>query len=226
MGKKFEELSTLREVKDFAKKIDEAVYWAMCKVISDRLPVKELGKSWVFPFDILLIGGDDIVLVTPAAQAMPVAYALAELFYMLTNEEQRQDSKEQAETHSLSVSVVLAPTNYPFSLMLNLVEDTLKFAKKDGSKVVEKEKSAYGKTRINFLVVSGNTSQSFSKVYKLLHQKDEKSQHSFYATMRPYTLERLKFLLEMLQEGSRLALGRTNYIGYARRSCNLIFQHR
>jgi len=209
MGKKFEEISTLREVQDFAQKIDEAVYWAMCKVISDRLPVKELGKSWVFPFDILLIGGDDIVLVTPAAQAMPVAYALAERFYTLTNGEQRQDSREQAETHSLSVGVVLAPTNYPFSLMLNLVEDTLKFAKKDGSKEIEKEKSEYGKTRINFLVVSGNTSQSFRKVYKLLHQKDKKSQHSFYATMRSYTLERLKFLLEMLQEGSRLALGRT-----------------
>lgn len=208
MGKKFEELSTLREVQDFAQKIDEAVYWAMCKVISDRLPVKERGKkSWVFPFDILLIGGDDIVLVTPAAQAMPVAYALAERFYTLTNGEPRQDSKEQAETHSLSVGVVLAPTNYPFSLMLNLVEDTLKFAKMDGSKVVEQEKHAYEKTRINFLVVSGNTSQSFGKVYKLLHQK--KSLHSFYATMRPYMLEQLKFLLEMLQEGSRLDLGRT-----------------
>ncbi len=207
MGKKFEELSTLREVQDFAQKIDEAVYWAMCKVISDRLPVKEPRESRVFPFDILLIGGDDIVLVTPAAQAMPVAYALAERFYTLTNGEQRQDSREQAETHSLSVGVVLAPTNYPFSLMFNLVEDTLKFAKMDGSKVVEQEKHAYEKTRINFLVVSGNTSQSFGKVYKLLHQK--KSQHSFYATMRPYTLEQLKFLLEMLQEGSRRALGRT-----------------
>jgi hypothetical protein len=207
MGKKFEELSTLREVQDFAQKIDEAVYWAMCEVISDRLPVKEPRKSRAFPFDILLIGGDDIVLVTPAAQAMPVAYALAERFYALTNGEQRQDSREQAETHSLSVGVVLAPTNYPFSLMFNLVEDTLKFAKMDGSKVVEQEKHAYEKTRINFLVVSGNTSQSFGKVYKLLHQK--KSQHSFYATMRPYTLEQLKFLLEMLREGSRRALGRT-----------------
>jgi hypothetical protein len=221
MGKKFEELSTLREVQDFAQNIDQAVYWAMCKVISDRLPVKKLGESWVFPFDILLIGGDDIVLVTPATQAMPVAYALAEQFYALTNGEQQQDSTAQAETngqqrrdrtkqpetHSRSVGVVLAPTNYPFSLMLNLVEDTLKFAKKDGSKVNEKEKSKYGKTRVNFLVISGNTSQSFSNVYKLLHQK--KSQHSFYATMRPYTLEQLKFLIEMLQEGNRLALGRS-----------------
>jgi hypothetical protein len=209
MGKKLDELSTLQEIQDFAQKIDEAVYWAMCEVVSDHLPVKDLGESWVFPFDILLIGGDDLVLVTPAAQAMAVAYALAERFYVLANGNQQRDSTKQTEKHSLSVGVVLAPTNYPFSLLLNLVEDTLKFAKKDGSKVLAKKESEYGRTRINFLVVSGNTSQSFGKVYDLWHRKGKTSQHSFYATMRPYTLEQLKFLLVMLREGSRHSLGRS-----------------
>ena len=179
----------------------------MCEVVSDLLPVKELEKRWVFPFDILLIGGDDLVLVTPAAQAMTVASALAERFYTLANEEQQPESAGQTETHSLSVGVVLAPTNYPFSLLLKLVEDTLKFAKKDGSKAATKKGSEYGKTRINFLVVSGNTSQSFGKVYDLLHRKKKTS--SFYATMRPYTLEKLQFLLTMLRTGSQLALGRS-----------------
>ncbi len=206
MGRKMEKLSTLQEIEEFADKIDQAVYWTMCEVISDHLPV----EGWVFPFDILLIGGDDIVLVTPAAQAMPVAYALAERFYALTNGEAQQDDKEEEEKNTLSASVVLAPTNYPFSLLLNLAEDTLKFAKKDGSKIVEKKEGKYEKTRVNFLVVSGSTSQSFGKVYDMLRRKkDKKSPHPFYATMRPYTLEQLKFLLTMLQEGSRLALGRS-----------------
>jgi hypothetical protein len=229
MGRAIEKLKTLHEIQVFAKKIDEAVYWAMCDVISDRLPAKQLGEeTWIFPFDILLIGGDDIVLVTPAAQAMPIAYALAKRFYTLTNGEQEQDNREHAETysptikneekerkdkdketHSLSVAVVLAPTNYPFSLMRHLAEDALKFAKKDGSKTFATKESKYGKTRVNFLVVSGSTSQDFGKVYKQLHREDEASQRSFYATVRPYTLEQLEFLLAMLQEGSRLALGRS-----------------
>lgn len=219
MGKKLDELSTLREVQNFAKEIDEAVYWATCQVIADHLPTKELKKDvWVFPFDILLIGGDDIVLVTPAAQAMEVAYALAKHFYLFANKlqeqesresQEKQESKKSEEAHSLSVSVVLAPTNYPFSLLQILAEDALKFAKKDGSKANTKKESKYGKTRVNFLVVSGSTSQSFDKVYSTLHRKDQGYQHSFYATMRPYTLEQLHFLLTMLKKGSKLALGRS-----------------
>lgn len=210
MGKKLDKLLTLREVQNFAKEIDEAVYWATCQVIADHLPARERDKdtnTWVFPFDILLIGGDDIVLVTPATQAMGVAHALAEQFYLLAN--QQRESKEPGEAHSLSVAVVLAPTNYPFSLLQTLAEDALHFAKKDGSKADTRKESKYGKTRVNFLVVSGSTSQSFDKVYSTLHRKDQAYQNSFYATMRPYTLEQLHFLLNMLKKGSKLALGRS-----------------
>jgi len=219
MGKKLDELSTLRDVQDFAQRIDDAVFWATCQVIADHLPARERDKdknTWVFPFDILLIGGDDIVLVTPAAQAMEVAYGLAEQFYLFANKEQEnrnpqeaQEKKKSEEAHSLSVSVILAPTNYPFSLLQTLAEDALKFAKKDGSKTDMRKKSDYGKTRVNFLVVSGSTSQSFDKVYGTLHRKDQAYQNSFYATMRPYTLEQLHFLLNMLKKGSKLALGRS-----------------
>jgi hypothetical protein len=206
MGQAMEKLETLREVRAFAKKIDDAVYWAMCDVIHDHLPAEKLRKeNWMFPFDILLIGGDDIVLVTPAAQAMPFAHALAKRFYVLANKER----KEEEEEHSLSVAVVLAPTNYPFSLMRDLAEDALKFAKKDGSKTFATKKSDYGKTRVNFLVVAGSTSQSFQKAYNHLRKKYKDAHRSFYATMRPYTLEQLEFLLTMLREGRQLSLGRT-----------------
>ncbi len=206
MGRAIEKLATLREVEKFAKDIDNAVYWAMGDVISASLPPKQLGEeTWIFPFDILLIGGDDIVVVTPAAQAMPFAHALAKRFY----EEANKDRQEDEEEHSLSASVVLAPTNYPFSLLRDLAEDALKFAKKDGSKTFAAKKSDYGKTRVNFLVVAGSTSQGFGNVYNHLHRKYEDSQRSFYATMRPYTLEQLEFLLTMLREGRRLSLGRT-----------------
>ena len=216
MGKKLDTLKTLREVQIFAENIDEAIYWATCEAIHTHLPVQEQDDLRVFPFDILLIGGDDIVLVTPATQAMAVAQTLAEQFYTIANgnrpngePQPQQDSTAQVEKHTLSVGVVLAPVNYPFSLLLTLAEDTLKFAKRDGSKTNPLKESQYGKTRLNFLVVSGSTSQNFSKVYDLLHAKDEKSRHAFYATMRPFTVEQLRFLLDMLTKGNKYALGRT-----------------
>jgi hypothetical protein len=222
MGQKLDKLATLEEVQKFAQHIDEALYWAMAEVISTHLPVKSNGSDdpVVFPFDILLMGGDDIVLVTPASLAMPVAHALAAKFFAYANgkfdessaQQKQPDNKQDdpGKAHTLSIGVVLAPINYPFALLLNLVEDTLKFAKKDGSKPGAAQASKYSKTRVNFLVVSGNTSQSFEKVYQTLHKKDrEKARTSFYATMRPYTLEQLAFLLEHLKKGNRYALGRS-----------------
>lgn len=216
MGKKLDTLETLQEVQDFAELIDDAIYWATCEAIHAHLPVQEQDDLHVFPFDILLIGGDDIVLVTPATQAMAVAHTLAERFYTIANGEprngepqQQQDSTAKQEKHTLSVGVVLAPVNYPFPLLHKLAEDTLKFAKRDGSKTNLLKESQYGKTRLNFVVVSGSTSQSFSKVYDLLHSKDDQSRHAFYATLRPFTVEQLRFLLTMLTKGHTLALGRT-----------------
>ncbi len=224
MGRKIEDLKTLLEIQEFALNIDKAVYWAMCDVIQDQLPVKKGIDGLVFPFDILLIGGDDLVFVAPAAQAMSVAHALAKQFYKFANQdksandnqdEQAKDKEKkecgdgtkEAEKHSLSIGVVLAPTNYPFSLLRKLAESTLKFAKKDGSKRIEKKKSEYDKTRINFLVVAGSTSHDFDKVYKQLYKK--RKTDSFYATMRPYTVEQLEFLLKRLKEGNKYALGRS-----------------
>ncbi len=45
-----------------------------------------------FPFDILLVGGDDIVIVTPADKALQVAYTLAEQFHQLTGSNIRSPS--------------------------------------------------------------------------------------------------------------------------------------
>ena len=110
---------------------------------------------------------------------------------------------------SLSVGVVLAPVNYPFGLLQLLAEETLKFAKKDSAKNRALKSREYGNTRVNFLVVTGSTSQSFDKVYTSLSKVYEKENRAFYATMRPYTIEQLTFLLEKLQTGNELALGRT-----------------
>ncbi len=213
MGKKLEELRTLEAVKQFAEKVDDAVYRAVCDGIEKYLAVGQHAKQnavWtggsqepLFPFDILLIGGDDVLMVTPASVAMDVALTIAEQFHERTHKK-----------HTLSVGIVLAPVKYPFGLLQDIAESTLKFAKTEGTRTRTTKGSEYGDTRINFVVVAGTTSHDFKRVYRSLYDKkkqvgSQKQDMGFYATLRPYTVEHLTELLNAIRDGNKLGLGRT-----------------
>jgi hypothetical protein len=116
--------------------------------------------------------------------------------------------------------VVLAPVTYPFRMLYELVEETLKSAKKVGTQSAKErsakgqgEKAEYGDTLINFLIVTGNSSQEFDTIYKSLRAKHRVSERGreakFYATLRPYTIEKLDILLKAIREGRKKGLGRT-----------------
>ena len=87
-------------------------------------PAKRKGNGKLFPFDILLLGGDDMVMVTDAAKAMDVAYTIAKEFYQYTEASTIIDVSKVACT--LSIGVVLAPIKYPFSLLLDMADDALR----------------------------------------------------------------------------------------------------
>lgn len=196
MGKAMEKHSTtLQELQEFAKKIDDAVFAAMGHAITTHLPLE--GNT--FPFDVLLVGGDDIVLVTPADKAMQVAQTLGDTFREATGE-------------TLSIGVVLAPVKYPFALLYSLVDETLKAAKKSGAKLQQDTSNddKQDKTRVNFVVVTGNTSLGYQKQYSEMHREPEGgNKNEFYATLRPYALSDLNWLIDQLQQGNKKRLGRT-----------------
>jgi hypothetical protein len=207
MGQAMQDQHSLKARKEKAQLIDGAVYQALRTAVSEHLPVVEHNSASMFPFDLLLLGGDDILIVTPANVALDVALTLAREFYEQTGRQ-----------HSLSVGVVLAPIKYPFGLLHDLAEEALKFAKREGTRrmegIAKGQASAYGETFLNFMVVTGSTSQSFEKVYGSLHEKHGRvsgraQEVAFYATLRPYTVEELDYLLESIREGRALGLGRT-----------------
>ncbi|MBA2287410.1 MAG: hypothetical protein H0W02_18210 [Ktedonobacteraceae bacterium] len=217
MGEIMDKLLTINEHKDMAEVVDSAIYAAMSAAIAAHLPVVEGDGDtpWMFPFDILMIGGDDILIVTPADVALDVALTLAKTFH----EETKTPDKEAC---SLAIGVVLAPVKYPFGLLQDLAETTLKFAKRTAAKNALQEATAkdplktpktnYRDTLINFMTVTGSNSLDFSKVYDSLHEKDgtvDGRDTQFYATLRPYTVEQLTELLNMIREGKQKGLGRT-----------------
>jgi len=201
MGKAMEKQPSLQKLREFAEKIDDAVFATMGQAITTHLPLQG-AKGKTFPFDVLLIGGDDIVLVTPADKAMQVAQTLGDSFHKTTGE-------------TLSIGAVLAPVKYPFALLYSLVDETLKAAKKSGAKLQKGTNSnsnddKQDKTRVNFVVVTGNTSLGYQKQYSEMHREPEGgNKNEFYATLRPYALSDLNWLIEQLQQGNQKRLGRT-----------------
>ncbi len=200
MGKALERATTLQQVQDFAQLVDGAVFKAMGYAICQHLPVQHLEQKNFFPFDVLLVGGDDIVMVTPADKVLQVAHALAKRFNDVTNKQ-----------YTLSVGIVLAPVKYPFNLQRTLAEDALKAAKKSGSMQNVSSDSKLEQSRINFVVVTGNTSLSYEKVYGEMYRKHKNIDYKeeFYATLRPYNPGDLAWLLGQLKHEKAQRLGRT-----------------
>lgn len=205
MGKAREQIKSLQQLKTFAETVDNAVFEAVGQAIAEHLPV----QGNLFPFDILLIGGDDILIVVPAVKALQVARTLADEFY-----------KQTQYQYTLSVGVVLAPAKYPFRLQRELADEVLKAAKKAGSaKHIRQEElsgtKSEGKTAdpsyINFLVVTGGTSLTYKDSSHHLQRKKlpHGNPDEFYATMRPYTLDDLATLLRYIDAGHKERLGRT-----------------
>ncbi|MGH2511017.1 MAG: Cas10/Cmr2 second palm domain-containing protein, partial [Ktedonobacteraceae bacterium] len=222
-GKAREQQRSLQKLQKFANDVDNAVFNAMGQAIAKHLPV----QGDLFPFDILLIGGDDILIVVPAAKALQVAHTLAETFQEYTRQMARTLAETfQEDTHreyTLSVGVVLAPVKYPFRLQQELADEVLKAAKKAGSShqmfqeeqnAQETETNKNGKadpSYVNFLVVTGSTSLTYKDIYRNLHRKHLPygNKDEFYATMRPYTLDSLDKLLKYLKAGHDKHLGQT-----------------
>jgi hypothetical protein len=203
MGAEIEKQETLQDLRSFAVGTDEAIHRAMSRAITRYLPIVPIWREGdsvpVFPFDILLVGGDDIVMVTDAAKAIHVALTIAQEFHSLTSNQ-----------YNLAVGVVLAPIKYPFGLLYDMAESTMKFAKTSAARPGQQVDEDNDNTRINFLTVTGGSEPDFKDIYQeLYHRIDKDKNTEFFATLRPYKLKDLRSLLNILARGGELKLGRT-----------------
>ena len=123
MGKVLENLQNLDQIKQFSEVVDNAIYQSVHEAVLGHLPP---GDKY-FSFDILMLGGDDLVMVTTAHKAIEVSMKITEQFSELTQ-------KGLGERLTLSVGVAIAHTKFPFPSLLNLADQALKFAKEGGGK--------------------------------------------------------------------------------------------
>jgi len=88
-------------------------------------PTQSDGKVIIHPFEVITIGGDDVMLIVPAHAALPLAAEIATGF----SERIRQDI---GRLLTLSAGVVIADDHNPVRILRDLARELLRIAKRDG----------------------------------------------------------------------------------------------
>jgi CRISPR-associated protein Cmr2 len=217
MGGLLEALKTPGEYRDFSEQVyaamQEAVYGTLAQYVR---PHRLAAGGWVYPFEILGVGGDDVFLIVPAHLALRVACEIARrvekelrdlpLFQTTTSypwaQVQRCRPLEEREPQckvSLSAGVVLAAAHTPVFSLQGLAQELLKSAKR-GAKRLKRDQHYLGGT-IDFLSLKSVTMIGGSVA---AFRETALQESNRRLTARPYTLAETEALLEsvaLLKDG-------------------------
>ncbi len=239
MGKRIRQLRSPEAFRYFARVVDDSIHEA-CFAALESVCRKEIENivNWVdrttrksqadategedsanadrsrpmLHADILLLGGDDLLVVLPAEQGLAFARLVAENFRELTAQKMSSlpdPSLQEAfgdehwrEGFTVSCGVAFAKGDYPVYLLLNLAEELLRSAKTAGSAEVngtrgQKPAITWG---IDFHKVTSANTHALSYVRKKVYYVDS----PLPRTLRPLDsqgMERLKKAAERLKQG-------------------------
>lgn len=205
MGQQLEKICTLQQMQDFADTVDNSIYDATVEAIRNHLRPRSDQKKKQWPFDILLLGGDDLVMVTRAESALEVALAVMQRFSRLANQgytdKYQTEAPEECRPTPLhvSVAVTIAHANFPFGELLRLTESSLKFAKKAAAERRQQD-DRFHEGMLNFLVVSSANHLDFKRYYNDQLRVDAEynslTPSKLYRSLRPYTAAKFEKLLK------------------------------
>ena len=215
MGTIIKALDSPKTYRQFSRIVDESIreacFTALDQVceseIADvRKSLKERKPFKSLPADILLLGGDDLLVALPADRGLAFAQKATETFQYLTQEKIKalEDEKTREFFHkqlnnqgfTISCGVAVAKSNYPFYLLLDLAEQLLKNAKRKDNLYSHSE--ADGVSRIDFHVVSGANSYALAQVREETYLTKVGAQTP--RTLRPLSCRQLEQLRENVQE--------------------------
>lgn len=225
MGGYIQNIKTPEEYQQFSLDIfdatEKSVYLALAKHLKPHKlenltdPDNEnRNDKWIHPFEILAIGGDDVMLIVPANKALEIAKTIGEEFEnILANKngyEPEKSTYDPKEVHrylhevpnqnksslSMSTGVLIAAEDTPVYYAESLTSQLLKSAKKRAKKL--KEKGYLGGT-IDFLGMKSVTmiSSNIEEFRKEGLIKERGSKLKLYAA--PYTLHEIGGLIESVK---------------------------
>lgn len=170
-------ISDFDELKRFSKEVDEATLEATIDAITNQFEKD-------YPFQIILAGGDDLIIALPANKAVDVAVDFCRNFG------RRLKSKNIEIT--TSSSIVICHDSLPIKNVLEAAESLLKNAK------AESRKNS-GESYLDFIVVTGSSLEDPIEKRKVeLEYSNYFGAHSL--TKRPYSLKEIEYLINEIHE--------------------------
>lgn len=169
MGEHLAGIETFDDLKEFSEKVEEATFGASKETIK---------KNFVndYTFQIILAGGDDLIMVVPAHKAISVAVDFC-------NEFNKIFAKDTTENNiTTSAAVVLCHDNMPIKDVLESAEGLLKNAK-------VRSRDNNNESYIDFIATTGSAlGNPISRRKKELEYQDS---GNISLTMRPYSIEKM-----------------------------------
>ena len=211
---------------DIFEATTQATYYALAQHLNpyDYRPDAQSERknpAWIHPFEVVTIGGDDVLLIVPANQSLEIAKTLGERFEYILEQTKRYplehlpDNKSAASWHrykgaapttrnsclSISSGVLITAATTPIYYAEKLVSQLLKSAKQKA-----KALKGYSGGTVDILtlkavtMISSNIS-AFRQEGLTISRQDPQTGHQqvlkLYAT--PYTLHELGGLIETLR---------------------------
>jgi CRISPR-associated protein Cmr2 len=214
-------IRTPQDYREFSARVLDATQKAVYIALEKHLQPRQLynltdpdninrNGKWIYPFEIITIGGDDVLLIVPADKALDIAKTIGEEFenelpsfnievpynYKTVNRYQASEPLEcqyQCEL-SMSAGVLITAENTPVYYAESLTNELLKSSKKL-AKELKREYNYYGAT-VDFLALKAVTMIA-SNIKDFREQGLTKENLKFYAA--PYTLHELGGLLETVK---------------------------
>ena len=223
MGAYLENIETPAQYRQFSERVFVTMQTAAFKALAKLEPVwiTDDNDRYVFPFEIISIGGDDLLIIVPGSKVFEIVHAIGENFdsefnsYAKLKEKdnlpksQRYrssewvDAQEMQPVFSMSLGFVIAEGHTPVGFLEHLAGSLLKSAK-TRAKTLIKDAGGYRGGTVDFLVlksismITSNLGDFRKKFYKTDEQNvltDEQD----VLTMRPFTLHELDGFIKTIQ---------------------------
>jgi hypothetical protein len=206
VGSFVESCHTRDQYQEMSKDLRDATWYAVTFALANNLTIQildnptsieeteEQRKRATQPFEIITVGGDDVMLIVPAHVAIQVARDMAIKF---TAYLKGKGIENQDRPLTLSSGVVIAPQHMPVRLMRDFARELLKKGAKPRAKEtpfaavdfqIFTSTAIYGSD-----IISVRTHPPYS--VRPLDNPDDKPLHLYH---RPYTIPELNNLLDAL----------------------------
>lgn len=218
MGRMIQDIETKDQFRYFSETVDSAVKEA-CHEAMAEICVEVRGKV---PANILLLGGDDLVVYLAADVAMPFVIDAARRFEEKTRTAFSKDrffsDRLGGRGITLSFGIAYGKSHTPFSIMMDQAEELLKSAKKAGSELLRTEggSAAYAvPTYIDYHMTSHFNQISVQAARKA--HLEFSGPNPVKLTRKPYSLDEAESLLSHAKAivASGIPRSRLKRFGYA-----------